>query len=698
MGIYQSKFIENNFNQLKQSRTLCFLQQDLSKTYFNLVFSEGNYEQQMNQSEFIQFLQKYSQNNIKIISFLGEAGQGKSQILNFLVKEFYNESKYFSIFPVGKDSNTCTQGIKFYIPQNLKEPEMQNEEITIFFDCQGFDYSSENIYMQNIIKLICMITRMSACLFYVHLSERNPEGFQKVINCLNVDNTELSQTHDNFIEILNKWNGDERIQLYQSMDKYSELIKKTYKLHSFNFQNNQIKNDESFQKFIDQVKEIKNYCISSKYSTSQESCKAFEKDQKCNSFMEILICCFQIIENRQMDAKLFHYLLNKQLELKNIHDLKMKDLTEEMELKDKEIFDEMQKQIGSCYISDTLLFIFHGSISRHFNKKINSQFHQAYQEWKIGFEQALINCQNINQNINQQQLNEIINQCKNLESIQPQQIRIYNRILNQQTNKNYLSNILKFFDIRNVSLVTKLPAATKNFIFSIFYTFKNFQTKRNSNKEIQENLLKDLFDRINSGSAKPNQQNFLVVQNILMQRFKQYQNNIQHLNGQQQKVVSLLLFMNFTSKQNQEKKNLNEKQNQSLQKDVEILEQSIQICLNNMQQFQIDLKKLYFANKIKIEDNEFIFFKAHDRLDFKSNQLQQEYVKIYQDFENQRGQLQKHLFVLKNRNESLFMIFIYEIFFRDFLLSVDFLNVMANEPKMILEEIVKIQTQLISIY
>ncbi|EAR85916.3 transmembrane protein, putative (macronuclear) [Tetrahymena thermophila SB210] len=484
----------NKTNLNYQESSLCELQGE--GNIVSLKFEDGNYEQQIKNSKLLQFLDKYSENRIKLIVTIGDRGVGKSLIQNFIIQKYQNRSEYFQIFKSKFNEGNCTQGIKFYFPQNLKEPKDQKEDILLFFDCEGFDLTNKtSLHQQNMIKLICLISRLSACLIYVQTTLRDQDGFKEIIKTLNENRSTNDCPHENFISILNKWNG---LQFQPS----SKFLKKQFKLKSLNLnEKNEIIVDQNYDQFIQEINAIKNYCVQSKYTSSQSSCKAFEREQT----------------QKQMNftSQEHFQLINKQLELKQDHAKNMNAIREFMKQNYESQIKTLQKNEGSKLYSN-----------------LDSVKPQEIREYE--------------RQINNYKVNEGNEIAKNMLAAS---LIFY---------ASQVSIILGGEILRAEGIIMMIGFRTLffslGFAFAILPTILqalHYLVKKNKKNSLSKNIEKALFSSINQNKfvLSSSKNNLSEIKEILLSQIPKFNDYIQFINSQQEKeAICLLLLMNCISK------------------------------------------------------------------------------------------------------------------------------------------------------
>ncbi|EAR85915.2 kelch motif protein (macronuclear) [Tetrahymena thermophila SB210] len=578
----------NQKNQNYKESFLCELQGE--ENIVSLKFEDGNYEQQIKNSKFLQFLDKYSENRIKLIVTIGNRGVGKSLIQNFIIQKYQNRSEYFQIFKSQFNDGNCTKGIKFYFPQNLKEPKNQKEDIVLFFDCEGFDFSDKTSpQQQNLIKLICLISRLSTCLIYVQTTNRIQKGFEEIIKTLNENSSTNNCPHENFISILNYWNG-------VNFQSSSPFFKKQFKLRSLDLnQNNEIIVNQNYDQFIQEINDIKNYCVQSKYTTSQSNCKAFEREQTCNSFKEMLICVFQIIEKEMNFTSEQHFqLINKQLELKQEHAKSMNAIREFMKQNYESQVKTLEKNEGSSYKSEIVYCLFNLGFQNYYSQKVRIEFDKAYQNWRNQFQQAFktmlqISTEKQGKVLNDNEQNEILELYSNLDSVKPQEIRDYERQIN-----NYTVN-------QDIEIIKNKMVGYRALFFSFGFAFAslttilqgmNYMVKIKIKNSLSNRIEKALFSSINQNKFVLNSSinNLREIKNILTSEIPKFNEYIQFINSQQEKeAVCLLLLMNCISKAF-DQKSLEKQKTTSYQIDIQLFQcadfLAKQLKLNNFTNFE----------------------------------------------------------------------------------------------------------------
>ncbi|KAL4427035.1 hypothetical protein ABPG74_000990 [Tetrahymena malaccensis] len=632
---------------------------------------------------------------------MGERGNGKSTVMNFLIQQFQNAEFCTEIFPPGNGSKSHTKGIKYYFPQKINE---QKEEILVLFDCEGFDYSSDSAQEENLKKLICLISRLSTCLFYVHSNPRIGEGFQKIIDLLKLGEEDF--THNNFIEIFNMWNGIDNVEVYKQVYPF---INKTYKLRSFQFVGkNTIENNIYFQQFIEEIKIISNDCKRAKYVSTQKSCESFNKNQTCKSFKEILISSFQIIENNMntVSIKIFVEVIDTQLKLKIQHSERMVDMRKNLQKDFKERFQEINSHVGNSYLSESIYELFNISFQNYQLKEIKKKFDNSYQKWKKNFEEAFDNMLEQGTNLGHEQRTKIINQYLNLDSIKPDDIRQYEKYKNtiksdfEVTSRRFFyslafvassggvlviaegmvtAGLIAMVGLGTICLSGGLLGLGLGCLYKIFRYSKQSLTIQSKSK----NLKQALFQSINNKEIikNQNQQNMIKVIQILKSEITGLEEKINsNLNLEEIYPVCFLMLINLISKPFDEKQldNLkNNNTNNPYLKDLKVLEIAVQQAKQLEENQPIDLIKINSLNEIKIEDKDISIYDSIDGIEFKNYNLKRQYENQFMD--QQQNELYKCLFVLKNRNENMLVNFVLYTYFGEYIQSEEFAKLVMEQ-------------------
>ncbi|KAL4489197.1 hypothetical protein ABPG72_006261 [Tetrahymena utriculariae] len=677
----QSVFIFPSFS--KFPRSLCYIDKDDSGEITELKFEDKTYSEML-QSHFIQLLDQNSNKKIKIITTFGEMGQGKSFIQNFLIQSYEQNKECAMIFPFQQDFDTKTKGIDFYC---IEDKEDKNG-LTILFDCEGFDYSNQSTHMKNLQKLICLIVRISTCVLYVHENARRPQGFEQLLNFINADEQRENTVH-NFIEIVNKWNGDDEYKSFKQIPQYNKKISQVFYLKTLQFQKrndqeksiyiSKIGHDHSFEEFIKEINNITKYCKNSKYKTSFANCKAFELDQSCKSFKEMLLCSFQSIQEKiDVSLGLFISIINQQLAFKREFTQKLNDRMKQIKLEIKNYFETLLLNQKDNYISFLLLWLSIISFTIKREKIITDNLVEASQQWKQEFEKQLDQVITQNQTyLSDERKKIIIQQYTNLESVMPEEIKI-NDFLRNTGKYNQIWLIIKIiFLILFPSLISLTG------IFTPFFTMIKYNN-------VQKNIRKKMIDYQNQGKlVKGNcSQNIQLLKQIINEE------NLQ-LNQEANETVFIIFFnvmhssvLQFTSLFN----------NQLLTFEIDnlVLKSCTQKFRSDNRIQSINLNLIYEQPKIIIKDSDFQFLQTQEEILFNNEMLisnsQALLTNINQDNMNEK-QIYKMLYFLKNRNEDLFLSFICQAYFYEYIYSKDLAEKLCDQQY--INRLLSIQKKLI---
>ncbi|KAL4455695.1 hypothetical protein ABPG74_003105 [Tetrahymena malaccensis] len=533
---------------------LCYIDKDDSGEIIELKFGNKNY-QEMLQSQFIQFLDQNSNKQIKIITTFGESGQGKSFIQNFLIQNYEQNQKCQMIFPCDQNTESQTKGINYYFIEDKED----TNQLTILFDCEGFDFSDQSAHMKNLQKLICLITRISTCVFYVHQNSRKPKGLDEIFKLINA-NEQNGSTFHNFYEIINKWNGEKKVS-YQEIPNYSKKISEVFYLKSLSFEEkkdqenyiSKIQNDDSFKQFIEEINKITKQCKNSNYKTSFANCKAFESDQSCKSFKDMLLCSFQSIQEKiEVSLALFITIINQQ-------------------------------------------------------KMITDSLNESYYKWKQDFERKLDQVITQNQALLTDETKErIIKQYSNLESVKPEELKI-NELLQQKKENKESFNL--FFEIFKLIFRILFPSFT---VLETIFQFPNilYQLFRKNNNQIQKNLKNKIIQYCQEGRLMKGK----CTQNI--QLLRQMVTEIEQLNNKEDDIV-FLIFINITHSSVLEYKNLLN----TFEIDNLVLQSCIQKFREDNRIQELNFQLVLEQQQINISNNDFKFLQTQQEIVFQNEIL-----------------------------------------------------------------------------
>ncbi|EAR91344.2 kelch motif protein (macronuclear) [Tetrahymena thermophila SB210] len=538
-------YMKKDNNQLL--KTLCYFNKDDSGQIIELVFQNGSFEQIL-ESEFIKFLDRNKEKEIKIITTLGEQGQGKSFIQNFLISKFQNCQDYLMVFPSSQRCQSVTKGIQFYAIE-------YDKQVLVFFDCQGFDYSDKSNYMQDLQKLVCLICRISTVILYVHMNSRQPMYLANILNLINIVDDNHYQIVNNLIEVINNCNGD-KIESYQ--ESYEQIIKKVFQCEHVSFNSEyddqqyscKIKNDENFNKFIQQIEQIQQFCEKSQYKTPFENCKAFEKEQNCQSFKEMLICCFQIIKEGikgNMNVNQFISIINEQLVQKQIFKKQIEESKDKIKSQYSKRAKELIEYLTKSHVSYALIDFLTISSYNLSEITLKQELKNSIQKWKIEFQTKLNEIFTDNQILlNDVQKEKIIDYYSNLESIKPSEMRIYEKMKKKLKKvRNFSATLSKVIKKCSYILIISLELVPVAFI-------KHFiDNKKMKNKIFSDNnyLIQRLIEQESQRIFDKNKicQNIEHLKNILEQKFKVDLSQLIN-NQEDQDIIIFIIYCNLMQK------------------------------------------------------------------------------------------------------------------------------------------------------
>ncbi|KAL4460601.1 hypothetical protein ABPG72_001049 [Tetrahymena utriculariae] len=422
MGSINSKKIQFEKDPKHQIQTLCQINQQGN----DIEFLEG---------DLLPFLLSNQNKSIKILTVVGEAGAGKSTIIELIAGQIIG--KPCRIFKSDSTAKAVTKGIQYLTCET-------QQDIIIFFDCEGFETILDNFnthqmeeYNQKLYLMIGQIARLSTMTLHISDDLRIKASFERFLQAIDIEEKHKNDQNyfkqigilSNFIEILNHKND-----LKASKKEQYPILHKNFYFQEFNEdgENKIILKNKSY----DTIVELANDIRKNTFSCHHENTEAFQNNQTCRAFYEVLIASLNIIKERGLkEKKNFANLINLQLQCKNYVQKYVSQMIIQSKIEMDKQANKIMKQLPSNHISFQFMFAVSCTIQKLIQKIYDKKILDTIEVWKNQFTEGaryILQFDNNNEEA-------IVQQYLNMDGLKPKEIKAIEDFQEKTTNQNILS-------------------------------------------------------------------------------------------------------------------------------------------------------------------------------------------------------------------------------------------------------------------